>query len=254
MDGVDLVWLFGGGLLAGMINVMAGGAGFMTFPLLIASGLTEMEANACNFVALFPANVMGSWVYRHEVRAVRRHLGLRLALAVVGGAAGSFLFVHLGEASFHAAIPWLLVFATLSFGLGPWIRDRLHAMPSFDAARWLWLSFVLEFVVFVYGGYFGFGMGIILLAIHSIFSRLDIFHANALRNLTVALMTLVSIVIFLAAGLVRWVPATAMMAGAIIGGYGMAQVARRVPQDLVRNVILCWSVVLTGYSFWRYGG
>jgi uncharacterized membrane protein YfcA len=75
-----------------------------------------------------------------------------------------------------------------------------------------------------------------------------------LRNLTVALMTLVSIVIFLAAGLVRWVPATAMMAGAIIGGYGMAQVARRVPQDLVRNAILCWSVVLTGYSFWRYGG
>lgn len=252
MGSVDLLWLFGGGLLAGMINVMAGGAGFMTFPLLIASGLTEMEANACNFVALLPANIVGTWVYRREIRDLRAHLPLRLVLAVVGGVAGSLLFVRLGEASFHAAIPWLLVFATLSFGFGPQIRDRLHAMPSFDASRWLWLSFLLEFVVFVYGGYFGLGMGIILLAIHSIFSRLDIFHANALRNITVALMTLVSIVIFLGAGLVRWVPSGAMMAGAIIGGYGTAQVARRVPQQLVRIVILCWSVALTGYSFWRY--
>ena len=253
MHTVDLLWLFGGGLLAGMINVMAGGAGFMTFPLLIASGLTEMEANACNFVALLPANIVGTWVYRREMRAVREHLPLRLMLAVVGGVAGSLLFVTLGEASFHAAIPWLLVFATVSFGLGPWIRDQLHAMPSFDAARWMWLSFVLEFVVFVYGGYFGLGMGIILLAIHSIFSRLDIFHANALRNVTVALMTLVSIVIFIGAGLVRWVPAAAMMAGAILGGYGTAKIARRVPQHLVRTAILCWSVLLTGYSFWRYG-
>ena len=143
----------------------------MTFPLLIAAGLTEMEANACNFVALLPANVVGSWVYRHEVRAVREHLPLRLVIAVVGGIVGSRLFVRLGEASFHAAIPWLLVFATLSFGCGPWIRDHLHAMPSFDAARWMWLSFVLEFIVFVYGGYFGLGMGIILLAIHAKIGR-----------------------------------------------------------------------------------
>ncbi len=252
MHSLDLLWLFGGGLLAGMINVMAGGAGFMTFPLLIATGLTEMEANACNFVALLPANIVGTWVYRQEIRELRQHLPLRLVLAAVGGISGSLLFVYLGEASFHAAIPWLLVFATLSFGFGPQIRDRLHAMPSFDASRWLWLSFLLEFVVFVYGGYFGLGMGIILLAIHSIFSRLDIFHANALRNITVALMTLISIGVFVGAGLVRWVPAAAMMGGAIIGGYGTAQVARRVPQHLVRTVILCWSVTLTVYSFWRY--
>ena len=74
MEAINLLWLFAGGLLAGMINVMAGGAGFMTFPLLIATGLSEMEANACNFVALLPANLVGTWVYRHELREVREHL------------------------------------------------------------------------------------------------------------------------------------------------------------------------------------
>ena len=252
MEAINLLWLFAGGLLAGMINVMAGGAGFMTFPLLIATGLSEMEANACNFVALLPANLVGTWVYRHELREVREHLPLRLVLAAVGGIGGSLLFVRLGEASFHTAIPWVLGFATLSVGLGPQIRDRLHRMPSFDASRWLWLSFVLEFVVFLYGGYFGLGMGIILLAIHSIFSQMSVFHANALRNVTVSLMTLIGILVFASAGLVRWVPSFAMMGGAIVGGYGMAQVARRVPPHLVRNGILCWSVALTVYSFWHY--
>jgi hypothetical protein len=252
MDAMTLSILFAGGLLAGVINVMAGGAGFMTFPLLIAAGLTEMEANACNFVALLPANLVGAVVYRRELREVRAHLYTRLAIAVVGGVLGSLLFVWLGQASFHAAIPWLLLFATLSFGLGPWIRDHLHNVPSFNAANWLWLSFVLEFIVFVYGGYFGLGMGIILLAIHSIFSHMGIHHANALRNVTVALMTVVSIVIFMGAGLVRWLPSLAMMAGAITGGYAMAHGARRVPAHIVRNGILGWSVLLTVYSFWRY--
>jgi hypothetical protein len=253
MEPLTLATLFAAGVLAGMINVLAGGAGFMTFPLLIAAGLSEMEANASNFVALLPANIVGSFVYRRELREVREDLWTRLALALIGGVLGSALFVWLGEASFEAAIPWLLVFATLSFGLGPWIRDRLRGIPDFDVRRWLWLSLLLEFVVYLYGGYFGLGMGIILLAIHSIFSHMNIFHANALRNVTVTLMTLVSIVVFSGAGLVRWQPSLAMMLGAVTGGYGMARVARRVPAVHVRHAILAWSVVLTGYSFWRYG-
>lgn len=252
METSSLAILFGGGVLAGMINVMAGGAGFMTFPLLIAAGLTEMEANACNFVALLPANVVGSVVYRRELREVREHLALRLLLAAAGGALGSLLFVRLGEASFHAAIPWLLVFATASFAGGPWIRDRLQRMPSFDAANWLWLSFLLEFIVYLYGGYFGLGMGIILLAIHSIFSHVSVHHANALRNVTITLMTLIGIAIFAGAGLVRWEPSLAMMGGAVAGGWVMAHLARRLPVHLVRRGILAWSALLTLYSFWRY--
>lgn len=252
MEPLQFLALFAGGAIAGVVNVMAGGAGFMTFPLLIATGLNEMEANACNFVALLPANVVGTAVYRRELREVREHLGVRLLLALLGGALGSLLFVWLGEASFEAAIPWLLVFATLSFALGPWVRDHLHGRPGFDARRWLWVSFLLEFVVYLYGGYFGLGMGIILLAIHSIFSHMSVHHANALRNVTVTAMTLVGIGVFVASGLVRWGHSLAMMGGTIVGGYVMAQFARKVPAAKVRAGILAWSLLLTAWSFWRY--
>lgn len=252
MDLANLLILFAGGILAGMINVLAGGAGFMTFPLMIAAGLTEMQANAANFVALIPANIVGTAVYRRELREVRQHLAIRLVLAAVGGAMGSLLFVWLGAESFKVAIPWLLLFATTSFGLGPLLKRWLERHQDFDAARWLWLSFLLEFLVYLYGGYFGLGMGIILLAIHSIFSHMTIHHAQALRNATISVMTLVSIVIFSAKGIVPWLPSLVMMAGAIIGGYGMAQIARRLPQTIVRNTILAWSIVLTVYAFWHY--
>ncbi|MEO6607588.1 MAG: sulfite exporter TauE/SafE family protein, partial [Aestuariivirga sp.] len=211
----SLLLLFAGGMLGGVINVMAGGAGFMTFPLLIAAGLTEMQANAANFVALLPANVAGSAVYAKELRDVRQHLILRLMLAVVGGTMGSLLLIWLGEASFHKAIPWLLLFATSSFALGPTLKRWLERNDNFDISRWLWLSFVLEFLVYVYGGYFGLGMGIILLAIHSIFSHMSVHHANALRNITIAAMTLFSILIFAREGLIQWLPSLVMMAGAV---------------------------------------
>ncbi|WP_196502101.1 sulfite exporter TauE/SafE family protein [Aestuariivirga litoralis] len=252
MSLTSLLLLFAGGVLAGCINVMAGGAGFMTFPLLIAAGLSEMEANAANFVALLPANVMGTLVYAKELKEVRQNLVLRLVIAVVGGVAGSLLFLHLGEANFHRAIPWLLVFATLSFALGPTIKTWLESHGDFDASRWLWLSFVLEFLVYLYGGYFGLGMGIMLLAIHSIFSHMSVHHANALRNITIGLMTFFSIFIFAQGGLIRWLPSLVMMTGAVVGGYGMAKIARRVPAGKVRIGILCWSIALTAFSFWRY--
>ncbi len=252
MTAVNILLLFGGGVLAGMINVLAGGAGFMTFPLLIATGLTEMEANAANFVALIPANIVGTAVYRKELAEVRQNLVLRLVLATVGGTLGSLLFVKLGADSFRVAIPWLLLFATVSFAMGPVIKSWLERRKGFDVQRWQWLSLCFEFLVYAYGGYFGLGMGIILLAIYSIFSHMTIHHAQALRNATIALMTVISIVIFAADGIVPWLPSLVMMAGAVVGGFGMARIARRMPQTIVRGAILCWSVMLTLYAFWRY--
>jgi len=224
----------------------------MTFPLLVAAGLSEIEANASNFVALLPANVVGSVVYRSEIRAVRKHLPLRLALAAVGGVLGSVLLIWSGQASFETAIPWLLLFATLSFGLGPWLKTRLERDFAFDGTRYLWLSFLLEFLVYVYGGYFGLGMGIVLFAIHAVFSQMNIHEANAIRNLTITLMTVLSIAIFAQAGVIRWLPSLVMMAGAVIGGYATARVARRIPMQIVRTAILVWAVCLTALAFWRY--
>lgn len=248
----DIILLFAGGLLAGLINVMAGGAGFMTFPLLVAAGMSEIEANASNFVAVLPANIVGTAVYRHELKSVRRHLGLRLALAAAGGVIGSAILIYTGQSSFQKVIPWLLLFATASFALGPWMKTKLERDFNFDGSRWLWLSFVLEFAVYVYGGYFGLGMGIVLFAIHAIFSQMSIHEANAIRNITITLMTVISIVIFAQAGVIRWIPSLVMMSGAIVGGYVTARFAKRMPAKLVRNAILVWAVCLTALAFWKY--
>ncbi len=248
----EIALLFAGGVLAGCINVLAGGAGFMTFPLLVAAGMSEIEANASNFVALLPANVASLYGYRHELRRPTLHLKPRLALAGIGGALGSLALLGLGEASFRVAIPWLLTFSTISFALAPTIKRWLEQRHNFDGKRWLWLSFALEFIVYVYGGYFGLGMGVVLLALYAMFGHEDIHEANSIRNATITLITLIGIALFAHAGVIRWLPSLVMMAGAFLGGYLMIKVARSVPQVWVRWGILAWSVTLTAIAFWRY--
>ena len=252
MDLSEILLLFAGGVIAGLINVMAGGAGFMTFPLLVAAGMSEIEANASNFLALLPANAVGTFVYRGELASVKKHLGVRLALAALGGIIGSSILIYTGQASFRKVIPWLLLFATLSFALGPWIKVRLERNFSFDGSRWLWLPFALEFLVYIYGGYFGLGMSIIMFAIYSIFSHMNIHQANAIRNITVTLMAVISIAIFARAGIIRWVPSLVMMAGAITGGYGAVSFAKRLSPRVIRRGLLVWAVCLTGLAFWKY--
>lgn len=248
----EMALLFAGGVVAGCINVLAGGAGFMTFPLLVAAGMSEIEANASNFVALLPANVASLYGYRHELRRPTLHLKPRLALAGIGGAMGSLALLGLGEASFRSAIPWLLAFSTVSFALAPSIKRWLEKRHDFDGKNWIWLSFALEFVVYVYGGYFGLGMGVVLLAIYAMFGHDDIHEANSIRNATITLITLIGIALFAHAGVIRWLPSLIMMMGAFLGGYLMIKVARSVPQHWVRRGILVWSVTLTAIAFWRY--
>ncbi|WP_119388844.1 sulfite exporter TauE/SafE family protein [Taklimakanibacter lacteus] len=253
MGWLEMALLFAGGILAGCINVLAGGAGFMTFPLLVATGMSEIEANASNFVALLPANIASLYGYRHELRRPNLHLRPRLLLAVIGGACGSFALLWLGEASFKTAIPWLLTFSTVAFALAPTIKRWLEQRHNFDGRRWIWLSFILEFIVYAYGGYFGLGMGVVLLALYAMFGHDDIHEANSIRNATITLITLIAIALFAHAGIIRWLPSLVMMMGAFIGGYVMVKVSRSVPQLWVRYGILAWSVTLTAISFWRYG-
>ncbi len=244
--------LFAGGMLAGVINVIVGGAGFMTFPLLVAAGMSEIEANASNFVAVLPANLVGTYAYRSELANVRKHLGLRLFLAAIGGIIGSTILIYTGQASFQKTIPWLLLFATLCFAAGPSLKLRMERHFNFDGGRWLWLAFILEFLVYVYGGYFGLGMGILMFTIYALFTSMNLHQANALRNITISLMTLISIVIFARAGVIRLGPAVVMMSGAIVGSYFSAKIARRVDPRLVRNGILVWAMILTAFAFWKY--
>jgi uncharacterized membrane protein YfcA len=248
----EVILLFCGGLLAGIINVIVGGAGFMTFPLLMAAGMTEIEANASNFVAVLPANLVGTYLYRNELKSVRKHLGLRLFMSALGGLMGSLILTLTGQASFQTAVPWLLLFATTTFALGPRLKAKIESYPQFDRERWVWLQLTLEFCVYIYCGYFGLGMGIILFAIYGIFSQMTLHQGNAVRNITTSLASLVAIVIFIHSGLIRWLPALIMMSGAVAGGFVAVHIAKRLPSAWVRMAILTWAAGLTGLAFYRY--
>jgi uncharacterized membrane protein YfcA len=248
----EVILLFCGGLMAGIINVIVGGAGFMTFPLLMAAGMSEIEANASNFVAVLPANLVGTFVYRKELKSVQKNLGLRLGMAAIGGLIGSLILTLTGQASFQSAVPWLLLFATTSFALGPRVKAKIESYPQFDRSQWVWLQLLLEFCVYIYSGYFGLGMGIILFAIYGIFSQMTLHQGNAVRNITTSLSSLVAIAIFIHSGLIRWLPSLIMMAGAVAGGFVAVHLARRVPSTWVRSAILIWAAGLTGLAFYRY--
>ena len=248
----EIILLFCGGLMAGIINVIVGGAGFMTFPLLMAAGMTEIEANASNFVAVLPANLVGTYLYRQELKSVQKHLGLRLVMAATGGLIGSLILTLTGQASFQTAVPWLLLFATTSFALGPRVKAKIETYPHFERSQWAWLQLTLEFCVYIYSGYFGLGMGIILFAIYGIFSQMTLHQGNAVRNITTSLSSLVAIAIFIHSGLIRWVPSLIMMAGAVAGGVIAVRIAKRLPAAWVRLAILIWASGLTGLAFYRY--
>jgi uncharacterized membrane protein YfcA len=179
-------------------------------------------------------------------------MGQRLALSATGGAARSLALLGLGEPSISSAIPWLLTVSTAAFALAPALKRWLERKHDFDGRRWIWLSFLLEFIVYAYGGYFGLGMSVVLLALYAMFGQDDIHEANAIRNATITVITLIGIAIFAHAGVIRWLPALIMMMGAFLGGYVMIKVARSVPQTWVRWGILAWSVALTVIAFWRY--
>jgi uncharacterized protein len=253
MDGLTAAGLFLGGLLAGALNAVAGGSSFITFPLLLAAGLPPLLANTTNFVALTPANAVALIAYRQELGRIGHRLPAPLVISAVGGILGSILLLWSGEARFARLVPWLILASTVLFGLGTWIKAELQRRNRIVGAEWNRLSLVLLFVLAIYGGYFGAGMGIVLLACLSLFGYDDLHEANAVKNAFITIFSVIAAAIFIAGGLVVWSHGLVVLAGTLAGGYLGIRYARKVPDRTLRLGILAWAVVLTGYAFWRYG-
>jgi uncharacterized membrane protein YfcA len=243
--------LVGGGVLSGFINSLAGGAAFLLFPLLIGTGLTPMVANASLFVALFPANLVGVIAARRDVDLATAQVPQRAAIATVGGLIGSYLLIHFGADAFERAMPWLLLAATVLFGGAPLMRHALmkgfgqHGVHQHPAVLAL-----VEFVICVYGGYFGLGMGIVLLAAYSIFGNFNLRRANGIKNLLIAANTVVGIIVYAWAGTIQWQSALTVMMGTAVGGYLSVKFANIVSPSFLRWAMLAWAVLLTARAFW----
>ncbi len=247
--------LFASGFAAGTVNSIAGGGSLVTFPALLTAGLGQVAANATNTVALIPGSAAAFMGYRDTLAGDRR-LVLSMALpSVVGGALGALLALRAGDRLFARLVPWLILLATTLFAaqepIARALRARVaHAVGPPSPARLASLAF-FQLAVALYGGFFGAGIGILMLAALTFMGVRDVHRANGLKNLAAVCINGVAAVAFLAHGKVSWPHALAVMAGAAAGGLGGAGLARRAGQRTVRRAVLAIGAGLTLVMFAR---
>ena len=256
----DVLLIGAGGFAAGAVNAMAGGGTFFSFPALLAVGLPPVVANASNSVALWPASLSGAWAYRKELAPYRRYLLPMGIASFIGGAAGGLLLLVAGDARFAALIPWLLAFATGLFAFSPQLSAVLRRVrPAPDPtggghgagspAGW-----VVQLLVSVYGGFFGAGMGILMMASLAIGGHEDVQHINALKNILSAVIYSVTVLTFIIAGAVSWPQTLVMVLAASGGGYWGARMARKIRGPWLRRMVIAVGCVLTLYYFFKAPG
>lgn len=231
---LDYLVLALAGFGAGIVNAIAGGGTFLTFPALVWAGVPPVAANATSAVAVFPGYLGGTLGYASELRSLSRRQVLRLtALTLAGGLAGSLLLLVSSNRAFSIIVPFLLLFATLAFLFG----DRIKTWAERKSGGFRPESPLGLFLVSLYGGYFNGGLGIVLLALFALWGWRDIHLMNGVKNGLSFALSIISVITFAVAGLVVWPMAGVMMAGAIIGGYCGAYVARAIPTWLVRTIV-----------------
>jgi uncharacterized protein len=236
--------LFVSAVLGSAINSVAGGGSFLTFPALLFAGVPSVPANATSTVALWPGTVASVFAYRHELAEVRRELVPMGTVSFVGGLLGSLLLLGTSDHTFVLLIPWLLLFATVLFSFGGAITRRLQGRRAPMS-----VVLVAQFAVALYGGYFGGGAGIMMLAILSVVGMSDIHRMNALKTTLGGLINGVAVVAFIVARAVVWGPGLVMIAGGLTGGYLGAAAARRVSSKHVRRLVLVVAWAMTIYFF-----
>lgn len=252
---LDALLLFVAGFAGGTVNAIAGGATFFTFPAMIAVGIPPVAANASNATALVPASIVAAWAQRRDLADVRGLLKALTALGVGGGLGGAALLLVTPDTTFLALVPWLLLSATLLFAASPrllaWARARRGEAAGPARLRLTTGTLLLLAVCVVYGGYFGAGLGIMLLAGLSLAGLEELRVANALKNGLSALVNGVAVALFVTQGIVVWPATLAMMAGAGLGGFAGARIARRLPQRLFRALVILVGSLLSLWYFVR---
>lgn len=247
---------------AGVLNAVAGGGSFLSFPAMLGMGVLPVEANATNTVAVWPGQLTSIAAYWPEVR---RNLEIAWPIAVaslIGGSAGALVLLNTPQATFLHLVPWLLLGAASMFAVsGPVARAlaRLNVARLQDAGsgRPHRPQRVPLFLATVgagfYIGYFGAGSGFMMMTILALFGYQDIHTINALKVLANLLANFIALTIFIVKGQVIWHYCLASMAAAAIGGYSSASLARRVPQPVLRGVVVAIGLTMAAWFFWKNG-
>lgn len=250
----ELLFLFAAGFFGGVLNSIAGGGSFLTFPALLIVGVAPISANATNTFASCAGYLSGAYAFRKELYAHKEELPRLILISSMGGIAGAWLLLQTPESLFREAIPWLLLFATILFIFGAKLNSLLKQLASHhryasSIGRFLLLLMLLG--ISIYGGFFNAGLGIIILSYFALAGYSDINTMNGLKLLVSSAVSLIAIVLFIYDGAIVWYEGTIVLLGTLAGGYAAARIARQLPQKYVRAFVIFASSSITAYFFFE---
>ena len=252
MPGYDIILLASAGFLAGAINAVAGGGTFFTFSALLAVGLPPIIANATSAAAVLPGSVASSFAYLTEVKRYARRFLVLGVISAFGGVTGALLLLQLTNTVFSRLVPYLLLGATLLFAASPLLAKRNQQAQAGERSRQSYLlGLSLQFIISVYGGFFGAGMGIVMLASLALTEGGDFHALNAAKNVLAVSIQTIAVVLFIVSGVVNWPQALVVMVACVLGGYVGVVAARRVPVRVIRGFIIVTGLLLSFYYFLR---
>lgn len=247
------IFLFLAALMAGVMNSVAGGGSFFSFPALLLAGVPPIPANATSTVALWPGTMASAGAYRSKLPRSPRILVPLVLSSLVGGFLGASLLLRTPQVTFMRLIPFLFLAATLLFALGKHLFKIFPAGPN-SQPSWRAVTSValMQLPISIYGGFFGGGMGILMLAVLNFLPLADIHAMNGVKTLLGSATNAVAIVTFVAAGIVVWPEAIVMLVGAALGGYAGAHYAQKVPPERVRAFVVIVGFAMSFYFLWKY--
>ncbi len=242
--------IFLAGVVAGAINSIAGGGTLISFPALLWLGRDPIMANATNTVAIWPGSLAGAYGFREELSTIKSWLLLLIVPSILGGALGGWLLLRTPTSTFEALVPWLILSATTLLAFQELISRHLpkNEHPT-TASRIAVLIF--QFLVSLYGGYFGAGMGILMLAALGLIGLTDLHQMNGLKNVLAVCINGIAAVYFIFASSVIWSDVLVMMAGTLVGGFAGARLARKLGRVFVRRFVVAIGLVMTVLLFVR---
>ena len=254
MSAIEILGLVVSGMAAGAVNAVAGGGTLLTFPTLLFFNTPPVIANATSTLALFIGTAGSVYGYRRHLDTIKPWLSRFVPVSILGGLLGSYLLVHTGEKTFSKLVPFLILFATGLFvaqGVLKKFADRESQWSGSTGASRIWGAMAFQLGVAIYGGYFGAGIGILMLASLGFIGLKNIHEMNTLKTVLASLINCVATVWFIFAGLIHWPKAGVMTVGALAGYYLGSHYSQRIPQRRVRQIITTIGFSLSGATFYK---
>jgi len=251
MGPAEILGLTAAAVAAGSINAIAGGGTLITFPTLLFFGMAPVAANATSTFALVIGTIGGVFGYREHVRATQGWLWRFLPASICGGLLGSYLLTRTSDRAFARLVPFLILFATVLFLVQGTFRRFAVKSDAAGRIHRVWIALFFQFAVAVYGGYFGAGIGILMLASLGFLGLQHIHEMNTLKTILSSVINAVAAGLFVFAGLIDWPRAAVMTLGALLGYFLGSHYAQRIPQTRVRQIITAIGLLLSGVTFYQ---